>query len=34
MTKSKATLFPQLELVHLPLGKVIYESGQTTYKQS
>lgn len=27
--ESKARLFPQLKLVHLPLGEVIYESGQT-----
>lgn len=27
--ESKAILFSQLKLVHMPLGKVIYESGQT-----
>ena len=27
--ESKARIFPQLKLVHLPLGKVIYESGQS-----
>jgi CRP-like cAMP-binding protein len=26
--ESKIKLFPQLKLVHLPLGKVLYESGQ------
>ena len=27
--ESKARIFPQLKTVHLPLGKVIYESGQS-----